>query len=97
MLKRGKIIAFGGIAILLAAVVEIFYVCFLPNFINIEQKLPLVEKLVKEYTDKTLNAENVEIKTFPTFAFKISAKSLTLYNKDKTKLFSAENPSIKIQ
>lgn len=97
MLKRGKIIAFGGIAILLAAVVEIFYVCFLPNFINIEQKLPLVEKIVKEYTDKTLNAENVEIKTFPTFAFKISAKSLALYNKDKTKLFSAENPSIKIQ
>ena len=97
MLKRDKILAFCGIAVLLVAVIEIFYVCFFPKMVNIEQKIPVIQKIVKEYTEKTLQTENIRLKTYPTFAFEISAKSITIRNKDKTNLFFAENPSVKIQ
>lgn len=97
MTKRAKILGFSGLAILLFAVIEIFYVLFFPKMINIEEKLPFIEKIVKEYTEKSLQTENVELKTFPSFAFEISAKSIALYNKDKTRLFYANSPSVKIQ
>lgn len=97
MRKIDKILVFSGFSVLLVVAIEIFYVCFLPKMINIEQKLPIVEKIVKEYTEKTLQTENVEIKTYPSFAIKVSAKSINIYNKDKSKFFSANNPSVKIQ
>ncbi len=97
MTKRTKTLVFSGLAILLIAVIEIFYVFFFPKMINIEEKMPVIEKIVKEYTEKSLQTEKIELKTYPSFAFEISAKSITLYNKDKSKLFFANNPIIKIQ
>lgn len=97
MVKRQKIIIFCSVLMLFLAVIEIFYVCFLPKIVNIEKNLPIIEKIVTEYTEKSLTVEGVKLKTYPSFAFKLSAKSLSLYNKDRTKLFFTVNPSIKIQ
>lgn len=97
MAKAKKILTFIGITALIFAMFEIFYLCFFPKIINIEQKTPFIEKTFNEYTKKSLKIENPELKTYPTFAVKISAKALTLDNQNNTTLFSANNFSVKIQ
>ncbi len=97
MPKTKKILISIGITALIAVIFEVFYLCFLPKVINIEQKIPLIEKTVSKYTKNSLKIENLELKTYPTLTFKISAKTLSLNNQDKENLLFANNFSIKIQ
>ncbi len=97
MAKKGKILIFSLVLVLLIAVIEVFYVCFLPKIVKIDAKLPIIAKIVKEYTDKTFEVDKIDLKTYPSFAVQLSAKSISVYNNDNTKLFFANNPSVKIQ
>ncbi len=86
-----------AILILIFVFIQIFYVVYLPEFININSKIPAIEKFFYKHTGLILSVDNVRLRTFRDFTFTLSADKVNIYDCNKRIILDSENPFIKVQ
>ncbi len=84
------------ILITITAITEGLYLFALPYLLNKELSSGKINSTVQQKTGLNLAFKNTNVKTYPDFSIRFSAKDISITDKNKKKIFTAENINTKI-